>query len=259
MKLVVLTSNRHGLAAPCLDELVKSPDCTVACVILAGGGTSSRLRRLRRKLRKILAIGPLGALNGIRMRAWFRTAGDDDLEAVCARLGVPLHRTEGVNSAATVRLLEREEPDLGLSLGNGYIAPKVFSIPRHGMINIHRERLPDYQNAPSVLWPIYNNEVETGFTIHMIDKSIDTGNILYEERVPIKFCRNLRETVTTTLRDGVANIPAALRHVCEHFDELKENSRQQSDGRKYTTPTFLQFLRMVRNNRKRFEQSRSAG
>ena|ERR1700730_1743036 len=69
------------------------------------------------------------------------------------RSETPIHRVDGINSDGTVEIFTAA---LGLSLGNGYISKRVFSIPKFGMINVHSERLPEYQNAQSVIWPIYN-------------------------------------------------------------------------------------------------------
>ena len=118
------------------------------------------------------------------------------------------------------------------------------------MINFHGEILPKYQNAQGVIWPIYHMETETGLTIHQIDRGIDTGNILYQEIYPIVFGPTLRDTVLNTNRIARQRGPAAVRHVCEHYAELIQKARPQPVSTKtYTTPTYMQFLQMQRNNR----------
>jgi methionyl-tRNA formyltransferase len=117
------------------------------------------------------------------------------------------------------------------------------------MINVHGERLPEYQNAQSVIWPIYNLESKTGLTIHQIDRSIDTGKILYREEYPIVFCAHLRDTVRTTTEITRQRTPAAVRYVCENYERLLADATPQIVGKKYTTPSIWQFVRMTRNNR----------
>jgi methionyl-tRNA formyltransferase len=118
------------------------------------------------------------------------------------------------------------------------------------MINIHCERLPDYQNAQSIIWPVYNNESTTGLTIHQINRKIDTGNILHQETYPIQFRASLEQTVRENIKHTYAKVPAAMRYVCENYLQLKDNARPQGHVKSYTTPTIWQFMRMVRNNRK---------
>ena len=123
------------------------------------------------------------------------------------------------------------------------------------MINMHGERLPQYQNAQSVIWPIYNMERTTGLTIHQIDDKIDTGPILYQEEYPIEFHASLKETVTNTTRQTCNKVVHAVRHVCENYDELSKKAKPQTNGKSYTTPSFWAFLTMGRNNRKLYESA----
>ena len=144
-------------------------------------------------------------------------------------------------------------------MNNGYIASRVFGIPVHGMINVHGERLPEYQNAQSVIWPIYQAETRTGLTIHQIDDGIDSGEILPREEIPIRFCRKLEDTVCTTVAEIRMRTPRALRLVCENYSELRANSKPQAGGRRFTTPTIVQFWRMVRNNKRLYRQYAHSG
>ncbi len=248
MKLVVLTSFRFGPASTCLPALLESEKCSVARVIVSRAKPSSRARHLRQKAKKVIQIGLLGALNGLRMRAWYEGGPTADVVETCRRLGIPVFETDVTNSDETVRLMMEAKADLGLSLGNGYIAQRVFSVPRFGMINVHGERLPEYQNAQSVIWPIYNLESKTGLTIHQIDRSIDTGKILYREEYSIVFCARLRDTVRATTEITRQRTPAAVRYVCENYERLLADATPQERGNKFTTPNIWQFIRMTRNN-----------
>lgn len=249
MKLVVLTSSRFGIASSCIPLLAKSEACSIAMMIVSRGKAPNRARRLRQKARKVLRIGLLGALNGIRMRAWYDGRPSADIMELCEYLGIPVFETDQTNSDQTVSLMRLAAADLGVSLGNSYIAERVFSIPKFGMINVHGERLPEYQNAQSVIWPIYNMESTTGLTIHQIDASIDTGKILHREEFPIAFRARMEDTVRATTEIIRQRIPGAVRYVCENYERLAAEAIPQKRGGKCTTPTIWQFIRMTRNNR----------
>jgi methionyl-tRNA formyltransferase len=258
MRLVILTSARCGVASQCLPALCGRPSLDVAAVILTRGHSSNRKSLRWRKLKKILRIGPLGALNAVRIRPWFRDTGIDDIAAVCSRHGVRLLESDFINCERTRELFLETRAHLGLSLGNGFIAHSVFSIPRYGMINIHKEILPRFQGAQSIIWPIHDGVKETGFTIHQIDDHIDTGEILYQRVLPLEFCRRLEDTVRVNCRRVAESVPAVMAQVCENYEALRSAARPQDRGRSYTTPSLWQFLRMVRNNRRFFrEQERS--
>jgi methionyl-tRNA formyltransferase len=259
MRIAVLTSSSHGTASRCVPALAASEGLKIVAVILTDGAPFDSARMRKRKLMKVRKIGLLGAINGVRIRPWFRADNTESIEAVCERLGLPFYFSQVLNSDRTIGLIKAADADLGISLGNGYIARRVFSIPRFGMINVHGERLPEYQNAQSVVWPIYNFETVTGLSIHEIDDKIDTGRILYKEVYPISFRASLRETIQSSISMTAARVPAALRHVCENFEMLREQATTQSGGFRYTTPSFVAFLKMVRNNQRLYERAKQSG
>lgn len=61
----------------------------------------------------------------------------------------------------------------------------VWSMPRLGTINLHASLLPDYRGAAPINWAIIRGETITGVTTFFIEKQIDTGNILMQEKVTI--------------------------------------------------------------------------
>ncbi len=260
MRLVVLTCSRCGTASRILPALCDCPQLEVVRVVLAHGVSPNARRRRWRRLLKIFRIGPLGALNGIRMRKWYSDPTTPDIEQLCRQRGVPFVETPSINCDETIRIFREADADLGLSLGNGYIGEKVFSIPRHGMVNLHSEILPAFQGASAIIWPIYENVAETGFTIHQVNRKIDDGDILLQETWPIVFHDTLRETVEANLAPARERAPAAMVKVCTQYESLKRRAQKQSGGKTYTTPSYWQYLRMVRNHgRLRAAQARATG
>ena len=255
-RVIVLTCRRRGSASRTLATLAAHPRLEVAKVVLAHGGSPRATRTLRRKLLKMLRIGPLGALNGIRMRAWYEDREAPDLLEECSRLAVPLVEVPWINDDQTRAIFREADAELGVSLGNGYIAPSLFSIPRRGMINLHTEILPELQGAQSVIWAIHQGWRETGFTIHQVAKAIDAGDILHQERYPIEFEPTLQRTVERMLRVARSRFPAAIAMVCADHERLAASSRPQSPGRAFTTPSWWAFRRMVDLNARGHRETR---
>lgn len=252
MKVVVLTSSDYGAAAHHIPVLAGSGVCEVVMVIHCGMTPVSKSKFYKRKLQKILKIGIPGAINGIRMRKWYnedvqQILGIKSLKEVCSACNIPLHSTPSVNSPETAALMQSCGAELGLSLGNGYIAKRIFSIPKFGMINIHHEILPEYQNAQSVIWQIYNMSDNTGYTIHKIDDHIDTGAILFQEKLPILFKDTLGSTVSHTFAELLEASAKGLVKVVAGFETFSAQARQQQHMKGYTTPTYFQFRRMLGN------------
>lgn len=255
MKIIILTIDRHGIASRCLPVLCNNQNLQVVKVVLAQGLSPNKKRLVIRKIQKTLRIGLLGALNGIRLRSWYVDKEAEDIYSLCSRLSVPIFETDFINCNLTKELFTQANADLGLSLGNSYIAKSIFSIPKYGMINIHTEILPHFQGTQSILWPIFEGVMETGFTIHQIDSHIDTGEILFQKKYPIKFYPTLRETVENSLRTTREQIPNAFSYVCENYVSLKAKAVKQEGGKSYTTPTLCEFLRMVKNHKRMYKES----
>jgi methionyl-tRNA formyltransferase len=261
VRVYIMTCSRLGTAAAVLPELARAERVEIAGIVLNRGLLNGeQQRRMRsRKIRKTIAIGPIGALNGLRMRRWFANAsarlGARRLDEQARELGIPMLEVDNLQVPELKPFISSLRCELGLSLGNGYIPKSVFSLTPLGMVNLHHEVLPDFRGAQSVIWQIYEGSDTTGFTIHRIDAGIDTGPIVLVERVPIAFGKSLEETVTATYAELIRLSGIALARVLRN-PSLIERAAPQPGGRHYTTPSGLQFLRMLRNHARLRKRSR---
>ena len=83
----------------------------------------------------------------------------------------------------------------------------IWDMPKLGTYNLHASLLPKYRGAAPINWAIINNEKETGVTTFKIKQAIDTGNILYREKI------NLNSDITAgELHDQLMKIGAELLH-----------------------------------------------
>jgi methionyl-tRNA formyltransferase len=62
---------------------------------------------------------------------------------------------------------------------------QVWNMPRLGTVNVHASLLPQYRGAAPINWVLINGEKETGVTTFKLRHDIDTGPLLYSQRVPI--------------------------------------------------------------------------
>ncbi len=114
------------------------------------------------------------------------------------------------------------------------------------MLNIHHEVLPQYQNAQSVIWQLYNGSTNTGYTIHKINKKIDQGEILFQEHIPIKFMPTLGETVASTYARLIDASALGLVKVLTNFNKYYTEAIPQGKGGHYTTPSYWQFRKIMK-------------
>ncbi len=246
MKVIILSTSAYGTTGHHLPALHACKDVEIAMVVVSEGQMSNRKNQYLRRIKKILKIGLRGAMNGVKMRKWYnedvsKYTKIENAGEYCAKHNIPFRKVPYTNSDETVKLFKEANADVGLSLGNGYISGKVFRVPKFGMLNIHHEVLPQYQNAQSIIWQIYNGSAETGYTIHKIDKHIDTGEILLQEKLPIVFRDTLEDTVAFNYARLFDASAVGLVRVLQHFEQYYSTAKPQGAGTSYTTPSYRQF------------------
>lgn len=62
----------------------------------------------------------------------------------------------------------------------------IWQMPPKGTINLHASLLPQYRGAAPINWAIINGETETGVTTFFIEKEIDTGKIILQDKITIE-------------------------------------------------------------------------
>lgn len=82
--------------------------------------------------------------------------------------------------------LTRLSPDLIVVVAFRMLPESIWRIPVYGTINLHASLLPQYRGAAPINHAIINGEQLTGVTTFLIDKQIDTGNILLQESIEIR-------------------------------------------------------------------------
>ena len=61
----------------------------------------------------------------------------------------------------------------------------VWNMPALGTFNLHGSLLPKYRGAAPINWAIINGDTETGVTTFFIKHEIDTGDVIFQEKMSI--------------------------------------------------------------------------
>ena len=62
---------------------------------------------------------------------------------------------------------------------------RYIDIPKFGAVNIHASMLPIYRGAAPIQWALMNGDKNTGVSIFQIEKKVDTGKIIYQDKIDI--------------------------------------------------------------------------
>lgn len=108
------------------------------------------------------------------------------IEQFCESQGVPCHYTRSPESESTLGFLKALDPDLvAMITFNHILKPPILNIPRVGVFNIHPSYLPHFRGANPINEALKTNSRQTGVTIHWVDRGIDTGDIVAQQKVQI--------------------------------------------------------------------------
>lgn len=99
--------------------------------------------------------------------------------------GLPLLQPTNLKSADLLSELKAFNANLQVVVAFRMLPEAVWSMPEIGTINLHASLLPQYRGAAPINWAIINGERETGVTTFFIRHEIDTGNIIYQEKIAI--------------------------------------------------------------------------
>ncbi len=114
-----------------------------------------------------------------------RKLHQSQVKQMAIRYNIPVLQPENLKSPDFINTLKSLAPDLQVVVAFRMLPEAVWSLPPLGSFNLHASLLPDYRGAAPINWVIINGEKETGITTFLLDHKIDTGNILFKERIPL--------------------------------------------------------------------------
>ncbi len=100
-------------------------------------------------------------------------------------LGLPVYELSMKNDEAH-RVIADFRPDLYLVVAYGQILPqRILSLPKIVPLNVHFSLLPKYRGPIPVQAAVQSGDDTTGTTVMVMDKELDTGDIIYQEPLSI--------------------------------------------------------------------------
>ena len=99
--------------------------------------------------------------------------------------GIPVLQPTNLKSEAFLEELRGYQANLQIIVAFRMLPEVVWAMPELGSFNIHGSLLPQYRGAAPINWAIINGEKETGVTSFFLKHEIDTGDLIFQDRVPI--------------------------------------------------------------------------
>ena len=122
-----------------------------------------------------------------------------------AEKDLPILQPEKFRNEEFLADLKALKADLQVVVAFKMLPEVVWNMPKFGTLNLHASLLPQYRGAAPINWAIINGDKETGVSTFLLQHEIDTGNILFQEKVSIGDNDNAE-----IIHDKLMNIGAEL-------------------------------------------------
>ena len=145
--------------------------------------------------------------------------------------GIPIFERETLKNNEAYEWLKSLDLDL-IIFGGGWkelIPKQVIQLPRLGILNTHPSLLPKYKGTDVHRWQVYENVSESGITIHYMDETFDTGDILGQVRVEISPQNTPQILATKTGRAAGPLMEDILEKMSAVFPEKLAGQPQLND------------------------------
>ena len=76
-------------------------------------------------------------------------------------------------------------PDIFVVVAFQILPKSLIDLPKFGALNLHASLLPKYRGAGPIQWSLMNGDKTSGITVFQIMPSVDTGDILLQEKMDI--------------------------------------------------------------------------
>ena len=162
-----------------------------------------------------------------------RQLAGSPVKQAALRLALPVLQPRRVRSEAFIARIREMAPDVLALAAFGQIVPQaLLDIPPLGPINVHGSLLPKYRGAAPIQRAIMAGETETGVTTMWMDATLDTGDMLLSEAIPIN-----PEDTAGTMFPKLAEVGARL--LVETLDGLAAGTivrKKQDDSQATLAP-----------------------
>jgi methionyl-tRNA formyltransferase len=108
------------------------------------------------------------------------------VKAEALKRNLPVFQPENLKEPEFIQTLKNYHADCFIVVGFRILPPEVFTLPPRGTINLHASLLPKYRGAAPIQWALIQGERETGVSVFFIEKEVDVGELILQEKVPIK-------------------------------------------------------------------------
>lgn len=186
---------------------------------------------LQRRIKKLGYIKVSGQVLFLLLNKWLakfaqariaRLVADFNLNDKCFPDN-SITKVDSVNSEETISLLKKFNPDAVIVNGTRIISEQVLSSIKAPFINTHMGITPKYRGVHGGYWALAKGDRENcGVTVHLVDRGIDTGGVLYQAVIQAEQTDNFNTYPIHQIYKAIPLMKLALNDVQQNKVNTKE-------------------------------------
>ena len=168
-----------------------------------------------------------------------------DVKQYAISCGLPVLQPEKLKDENFLQDLKSLQADIQIIVAFRMLPEVVWKMASLGTFNLHGSLLPRYRGAAPLNWAIINGDQETGVTTFLLEQEIDTGNILFQEKVQIGPEETVGELHDRLMVIGADLVIRTVDALCdETVEPLPQNSLNSEPERLHAPKIFKESCKI---------------
>ena len=103
---------------------------------------------------------------------------------ICLKNNINYYELYHDDFAKIRKIIKSHKINIGIISGARILNKKIINIFKYGILNLHPGKIPETSGLDSFYWMI-KKEIYPYVTAHFVDKYVDRGKIIMEEKIPV--------------------------------------------------------------------------
>ncbi len=160
----------------------------------------------------------------------------------------PVCRMKDVNQKEALEWFKQRRPDVVFSVFFNQIIKKDFlNLVNRQVINIHPSYFPFYRGIGPTFWVLANNEKEIGVSFHYVNKGIDEGDIIAQQKITVRPDDSVHSLYLRCAQEAASMLPALMGSLAK--GKITTIPQSKSTGSYYGLPDREGFKRLRSHQR----------
>lgn len=253
MKLVITAGFDGSVPALALCALLKRSGHCIDAVLVVTPFSLQRLRAMLKQrgiqglsklVSKLLPLKKFSAELSLKNILLDNDVPFRSLKAWCKASEVDYVLVNNLNSPRSINKVKQSNPDVVLYAGGGILKSSFIKAAKHKIVNNHSGPLPEVRGMNAVEWSILLG-YEPTITIHLIDRGIDTGEIISRKSLLVAKGDTIESIRDKAVISGVLEVVRLFDGLNDVSELTKEKNRGGAVGRQcyIMAPALRELLR----------------